>query len=130
MARENLEATMARIRDELLATNKAAPAESNILYLQTSVEQQREAEERDLSADQQMDESVAHAEEEGRQLAHELMATIERRKLGLAGRLAALSAVLRCVLSAPNMCVIDRIPTAWNVCQGEFERTKEGRDDG
>ena len=86
--------------------------------------------ERDLSADQQIDESVAHAAEEGRQLAHELMATIERRNLGLAGRLAALSAVLRCVLSAPNMCVIDRIPTAWNVCQGEFERTKEGRDDG
>ena len=123
MARENLEATMARIRDELLATNKAAPAESNILYLQTSVEQQREAEERDSSADQQRDEATIHAWEEGRQLARDLMATIERRDLGRAGRLAALSAVLHCVLLAPG-----GMPAAWNACQGAFERSRADHD--
>ena len=79
--------------------------------------------ERDLSADQQIDESVAHAEEEGRQLAHDLMATIERRNLGLAGRLAALSAVLRCVLSVPG-----GMPGAWNACQGAFERSRADHD--
>jgi hypothetical protein len=124
MARENLEATVARIRDEQEATSEAAPAESDLSFLRTAA-QQREAEERDLSADQQIDESVAHAEEEGWQLARDLMATIERRNLGLTGRLAALSAVLRYVLLAPG-----GMPGAWNVCQGEFERTKEGRDDG
>jgi hypothetical protein len=122
MAVENLEATMARIRDELLATNKAAPAESNLSFLRTAA-QQREAEDRGVSADQQIDESVAHAEEEGWQLARDLMATIERRNLGLAGRLAALSAVLRCVLSVPG-----GMPAAWNACQGAFERSRADHD--